>query len=1278
MNKPISSWDVFLKRLGFRRVKAKRTKAVQARRLRCEGLETRALLTAYFVDATDGNDAWDGLSETYTSGTHGPWKTVGKVNSSASLLLPGDSVLFQRGEAWREQLVPDSGDETGRITYAAYGDPTAPKPLFLGSAERNNTADWQNLGGNVWSTIPVADTVTLVGDELLYNPSFDTSTTGWSLHTESTAVATGYRDTAVYDTSPAGYSVACTSSGTSGNHIQLLTNSTSNMSLTAGQYYLLTFRAKATEAFTPAGISLHKQTSPWTSYASSPSAPTITTDWATYKLLYRANTTATDARLTFSLGNTLPAGATFSLDTLSFMACEVPATRLLDVDVGNIIFNHEESCGVKRWSQATLQNQGDFWYDASNQTVKLYSTENPASYYSDIELALKHHMISEGGKSYVTYEDLDLRYGAAHGIGGGETHHITVTDCDLSFIGGALQYYSNGNPVRYGNGIEFWNNAHDNLVEGCRISEVYDAALTNQGNITAPAGVEQYNLIYRNNIIWNSEYSFEYWLRPETSTTSHIYFENNTCLNAGSGWGHTQRPDGPNGRHLMFYANTAATDNFYVRNNIFSESTQSAIRLWSTWTNLANLTLDNNLYWESDGNVAEWQGTAYSFAEFAAYQAASGKDAHSLAASPEFVDSANLDVHLQASSPAIDAGANTAVASDYHGTARPQGPAYDIGAYEYEEYLPNARGLLAYWKLDETTGASAGDSYGTYEGKNNGATVQLSGQINTAYAFDGSNDSVAVSRMNLDELSLSAWFYKDTKDTTSADAIFGGWRWSSDSQQQEGYDLRFYQNSPDTLDFIVVTQNASGVRTTRNCGYNLGDSVGKWYHVTATYDKVSGVQTLYVNGAAVATQTHTAGNTIVPLSAYTDMRIGYSRVNGGYFDGRIDEVKVFNRPLSAEEVAAEYQHGSLVAYWTMNENQGNTVYDQSPRGNDATNSGAEWVAGKLGPALHFTQSQNDYVSIPRMNHDELTLSAWFYKDSKDTTSADAVFGGWKWASDVQQQEGYDLRFYQTSPDTLNFILVTQDAGGVKTNRVCSYNLGDSVGQWYHVAATYNKTTGVQTLYVNGVSVSTQTHPAGNTIVPLAAYTDMRIGYSRINNGYFDGTIDNVRVYNRPLTSAEIAAQYAQDTALVLSDYALQSYGGTSQDVTLTQWETLDDGKTLHLWGNTWKALALPTTINANTVLEFDFRSTGAQGEIAGIGVDTQTANLTESRLFELYGTQTWGIQNYRTYSGNGWTHYTIPIGTFFTGSFDYLTFANDADAGQNTSVFFKNIRFSTV
>ncbi|VAW13014.1 hypothetical protein MNBD_BACTEROID01-365, partial [hydrothermal vent metagenome] len=218
------------------------------------------------------------------------------------------------------------------------------------------------------------------------------------------------------------------------------------------------------------------------------------------------------------------------------------SVNTLPYDVGSIIFNDGQSFGSKKWSQGGLSSQGDFYYDTSDNKAKVYSASNPAVYYSKVRLALTKHIIEEQNRNYIIYENLALKYTGAHAIRGGNTHHIIVRGCDIAYIGGG-RHGSGQN--RYGNGVEFWGEAHDNLVENCKIWEVYDAAVTNQSTTSCT----QENIIYKNNIIWDCEYSFEFFNYPASSTTKNIQFINNTCLGAGYGWGHSQRPD-PSGRHV--------------------------------------------------------------------------------------------------------------------------------------------------------------------------------------------------------------------------------------------------------------------------------------------------------------------------------------------------------------------------------------------------------------------------------------------------------------------------------------------------------------------------------------------------------------------------------------------------------------------------------------------------------------------------------------------------------------------------------------------------------
>lgn len=208
----------------------------------------------------------------------------------------------------------------------------------------------------------------------------------------------------------------------------------------------------------------------------------------------------------------------------------------------------------------------------------------------------------------------------------------------------------------------------------------------------------------------------------------------------------------------------------------------------------------------------------------------------------------------------------------------------------------------------------------------------------------------------------------------------------------------------------------------------------------------------------------------------------------------------------------------------FDEGNGRIATDSSGNGNHGTISGATWTTGKSGGGLSF-DGVNDSVFIPRINSDEISLCAWFRKNANDTSYSDAIFGGMRWNSDLQLRQGFDVRFSRGSPDTIRFALITRDRSGNKTIKTAKENLLNSIGSWYHVVGTYNKTTGKQKLYINGQLVDTETHPPGNTIVPLTYYPNIRVGYSRYKKGYFNGVIDDVRFYKRTLSDQEVQELY---------------------------------------------------------------------------------------------------------------------------------------------------------
>jgi fructose-specific component phosphotransferase system IIB-like protein len=455
------------------------------------------------------------------------------------------------------------------------------------------------------------------------NASFTTDTSGWILGANAAdgASATLSRNTSVYNSAPAAAAISVVSTGASNADIQL---EVPNLSVTNGFTYQLTFSAKSTAAFTMTRPSIIKQTSPYTNYSSSTSSfsGAITTSWQTFTITYVANANANDAAINIFLGASLPAGATLYMDDVNLK--QVYTNLSFDSTLQNA------NMGFKKLTLAEVTAQGDFWHDDANYNIVMYSSANPATLHATVECALYQDMVELSSKSCVTIDGLSLWNGGAQGVSMSSVSDVTVSNCDLRFIGGGL-----GSPgVRLGNAIQFWNNASNCLVTNNYISNIYDAGVTNQGS--GADGNRQSNLSYTYNTILACHYSFELWDRPATSEMSDITFSNNTCWDAGTTFSESQRPDPARVAHVLLSYSQASATNITITHNIFAESTINLVNQNNgEFTDLANVTLDYNTYNQSAGGFAAWyypaSGTSvyYTIAQFAAYQSATGKDAHS-------------------------------------------------------------------------------------------------------------------------------------------------------------------------------------------------------------------------------------------------------------------------------------------------------------------------------------------------------------------------------------------------------------------------------------------------------------------------------------------------------------------------------------------------------------------------------------------------------------------------------------------------------------------------
>ena len=214
-------------------------------------------------------------------------------------------------------------------------------------------------------------------------------------------------------------------------------------------------------------------------------------------------------------------------------------------------------------------------------------------------------------------------------------------------------------------------------------------------------------------------------------------------------------------------------------------------------------------------------------------------------------------------------------------------------------------------------------------------------------------------------------------------------------------------------------------------------------------------------------------------------------------------------------ITAPPQQG-LIAYWLFNEGSGTIAIDSSGNGNTGTINGATWTTGKSGSALQFNGVSN-YVNAGNgasLNiNGNITLMAWI----KTNSTAENVITGrgltgssdHTWEHDIENGRN---TFYWAN----GYSMGTADS-------VTGTKLVND-GQWHHVAARANGTrieVYTDGMYDNGKAKTTKP----NSNINLKVLVGNLPGYSL----YFNGIIDEIKIYNRTLSAGEIYTEYLNGT-----------------------------------------------------------------------------------------------------------------------------------------------------
>jgi len=423
----------------------------------------------------------------------------------------------------------------------------------------------------------------------------------------------------------------------------------------------------------------------------------------------------------------------------------------------------------------------------------------------------------------------------------------------------------------------------------------------------------------------------------------------------------------------------------------------------------------------------------------------------------------------------------------------------------------NSNGLVAWWKLDETSGLTAADSSGN---GNDGTLINMTGNewttgmVDGALAFDGDNDAITgIGDCPTGNFTVAGW----AKDTGG-----GGWKVFYSAEQEIWFGV---DSGATPAIWLDCGGNGNGAQTAAGTW-----TLNTWHHIAATWDGTT--VHIYLDGVDMGITTF--GTPENPLAVAAVIGAWSGNPNDENWFGTLDDVRLYNRALSADEIAALAVKGGFVGWWKLDESSGTNASDSSGNGNDGTltnMAGDEWTDGAVDGALEF-DGADDYVqttSNESKTSTDFTWACWFKADTTIGAhhliwQGKATENGWGAGASGHHEAHINIGAYDTDNILGCFYGTNEDAAAPGVIRIDT-SFSDTTN-WHHVAflVTDADSSPSGELFLDGVSVGTDT---GNQTGRTDWDTNLRIGRPGANDRYFDGTIDDVRVYNRALSADEI-------------------------------------------------------------------------------------------------------------------------------------------------------------
>jgi len=484
--------------------------------------------------------------------------------------------------------------------------------------------------------------------------------------------------------------------------------------------------------------------------------------------------------------------------------------------------------------------------------------------------------------------------------------------------------------------------------------------------------------------------------------------------------------------------------------------------------------------------------------------------------------------------------------------------------------VQNSQDAVAIWHLDVDSATQLDSTYRGNDGTVNGSTFQNTNcKFGNCYLFDGVNDLINISASNdfafgTEDLSISFWYARAGAGDHAQETIYSN---RGSATQESMFQITY---NSDDKDIQLQTYNSSGDNKASKADIDLSSDTS-WHYYSIVRSGTDWF--IYIDGISQTLTLDEIGGLAVGVAG-TDLNFGRRlHTNTRFLNGSLDEIQIFDRALSAQEIKSIYNQNKaivtnntydtisnvielrdyspintsgLVSWWDFRDG----TADDRQGSNDGTITGftscnTEGIYGLYGQSCEF-DGVGDYISVPKSNDflttqgHGITVDAWVQTSTTGTRMGIAAI------EDGPDNEHQDWDFEIDAANQLKASLLNNAGGAYLTISGGTAGLVNN-GEWHHVALVYDDDANSLTIYLDGINVGVDTSTTGTQAIGDYQLT---IGVSLLAGApkWFNGNIADVQIYNHSLSDEEIYSNYLGNRSGDQFVHNVTCEGGTNDKV----------------------------------------------------------------------------------------------------------------------------------